>query len=164
MTSKAPHILLGGGPGIIVSSTTEEVASILSHVKTLPIPIYAIDTAAIYPSTNPNHSETVLGKAGIADSGLEIFSKVLLFQPGKKTTNGTLSAENIEKSVDDSLRRLKIKKLNTIYAHHPDKVTPAAEVVAAFGKVLRDGKATSVCSICHFDFALPLLCGVPWIH
>jgi aflatoxin B1 aldehyde reductase len=146
MASGIPYIYLGGGPGVVVNSTPEEVRALLAHIQTLPVPIHGVDTAAIYPSTNRHHSENTLGKAEVANSGLMLNTKVLLLPPGSRNTDGSLSRNDIKTSIDDSLKRLKLKRVQTLYAHHPDRVTPVAETVAAFGEVLKEGKAETVSS------------------
>jgi aflatoxin B1 aldehyde reductase len=144
MAPGIPYIFLGGGPGVVVNSTPEEVRTLLAHIQKLPVPIHGVDTAAIYPSTNRHHSENTLGKAGIAESGLTLNTKVLLLPSGSKNTDGSLSRNDIKTSIDDSLKRLKIRSVKTLYAHHPDRVTPVAETVGAFGEVLKEGKAETV--------------------
>ena|ERR1700761_4036393 len=156
-TNKAPHILLGAGGGIIPTSTPEQLRDLLKHLKTLPTSIYGIDTAAVYPSANPGKSETLLGEAGIGNSGLVLDTKVLMFPPGGRSNSdgrekdgGPLSRVNILRSSKESLERLKVPKVRCLYAHSPDRNTPAAETVGAFGNILKAGEAEVVSSYIEF--------------
>jgi aflatoxin B1 aldehyde reductase len=143
MASEAPHILLGSGGGIIPSSSPEQVKSLLAHLKDLPVPLYGIDTAAQYPGGNPGGSERILGEAGIGNSGFVLDTKVIR-RPREKDA-GTLSRDAVLKSASESLERLRVDKVRTLYAHAPDPETPIAETVGAFGEVLKKGQAESVC-------------------
>jgi aflatoxin B1 aldehyde reductase len=144
MSSQVPHILLGAGGGIIPTSEPAALASLLKHLKTLPITIYGIDTAAVYPSANPGHSEKVLGEAGIADADFVLDTKILVGPTVDESNGGALSKVNLEKSFKQSLESLKVKKVRAIYAHSPDTSTSASEAVAGFGKIIKDGKAEIV--------------------
>jgi aryl-alcohol dehydrogenase-like predicted oxidoreductase len=144
MSSGVPHIFLGAGGGIIPNSEPAAVASLLKHIQTLPIPIYGVDTAAVYPSADPGHSEKVLGEAGIGDTPLILDTKILVGATVDSSNGGPLSKVNLQKSFDKSLESLKVKKVRAIYAHTPDKETSAAEAVEGFGKILKQGKADIV--------------------
>jgi aflatoxin B1 aldehyde reductase len=144
MSSQSPpHILLGSGSGFIPNSDPKAVAALLKHIKTLPVPFYAIDTAAIYPSPNPGISEKVLGEAGIGDHAADLVldTKILVGPTVDGSHGGALSTVNMQRSIDKSLASLKVSKVRCVYAHMPDTATPAAEAVAGFGKILADGKA-----------------------
>ncbi|KAF2673429.1 aldehyde reductase [Microthyrium microscopicum] len=143
MAPKAPYILLGAGGGIVPNSSPEEMASLLKHIQTLPVPIYGIDTAGVYPMPDPGLSERVLGKAGIGETPLILDTKILVGQTVDSSNGGALSKVNLQKSMDKSLEQLKVKKVRVIYAHQPDTQTSVAEAVEGFGKILKDGKAES---------------------
>jgi len=141
MSTGTPHILLGAGGGIIPGSNPEDVASLLKHIQTLPTPMYGIDTAAVYPATNPGHSEKVLGEAHVGNTTLVLDTKILVGQTVDSSHGGPLSKVNLRNSVERSLAALKVSKVRIIYAHSPDTATPAAEAVAGFGTILNEGKA-----------------------
>jgi predicted oxidoreductase len=151
MTSNAPHILFGSGGGIIPNSSPDQVKSLFKHLKDLPVPIYGIDTAAVYPGGNSGASERILGEAGIGNSGFVLDTKVLRV-PREKDAH-TLTRDAILSSTNASLERLHVDKVRTIYAHAPDPVTPIAETVAAFGEVLKKGQAESVCFETLVDYS-----------
>jgi aflatoxin B1 aldehyde reductase len=141
----APHILFGTGSGLVPASSPNEINSLFKHLKELPIPVYGIDTAAIYPAGDVGKSERLLGEAHIGSSGFVLDSKVLaMAQDDRKDKGGPLSRENILWSSKESLQRLKVPKVRTLYAHAPDTSTPAAETVGAFGEVLKAGEADTV--------------------
>jgi aryl-alcohol dehydrogenase-like predicted oxidoreductase len=141
----APRILFGTGSGLVPASSPSEIKSLLEHFKELQIPIYGIDTAAIYPSGDVGKSEQLLGEADIGSSGFVLDSKVLAsIQDDRRDKGGPLSRDNILWSSKESLRRLKVPKVRTLYAHSPDTSTPIAETVEAFGEVLKTGEAETV--------------------
>lgn len=143
--SMAPHILFGTGSGLVPESTPDEIKSLFKHLKNLPVPIYGIDTAAIYPAGDIGKSERLLGEAGVGNSAFVLDSKVLAFaQEDRKDKGGPLSRDNILWSSKQSLERLKVPKVRTLYAHAPDTNTSAEESVGAFGEVLASGQADNV--------------------
>jgi aryl-alcohol dehydrogenase-like predicted oxidoreductase len=150
MTLKGqPHILLGSGSGIIPNSTPEEVATLFKRLKGLASTIYGIDTAAVYGGGDRGKSERILGEAGIAHAGFVLDTKVLFYGPdgpgdGREKDGGPLSRVNVLRSSKESLERLKVAKVRCLYAHLPDRNTPAAETVGAFGEVLKAGEAEIV--------------------
>jgi aflatoxin B1 aldehyde reductase len=144
MATESPHVLLGAGGGIIPSLEPEALASVLKYIQTLPTPIYGIDTAAIYPGTNPGYSEKILGEAGIGNFDLILDTKILAGPTFDSSNGGPLSKTNFRKSFEKSLANLKVGKVRAIYAHRADTSTPAAEAVAEFGAVLKEGKAEIV--------------------
>jgi aryl-alcohol dehydrogenase-like predicted oxidoreductase len=146
MVANHPHVLLGAGGGIIPASKPEVVSSLLKHITTLPTPIYGVDTAAVYPSSDPGLSEKVLGEAGIGDTNLILDTKVLVGPAVDDSKGGALSKVNLRISVEKSLAALKVGKVRAIYAHTPDTTTPVAEAVSGFGEILKEGKAEIVSS------------------
>jgi aflatoxin B1 aldehyde reductase len=153
MATESPHVLLGAGGGIIPTLEPEALTSLLKHIQTLPTPIYGIDTAASYPRINLGYSEKILGEAGIGNFDLIIDTKILVGPTVDSSNGGPLSKANFQKSFEKSLANLKVGKVRAIYAHQADTSTPAAEAVAEFGAVLREGKAEIV-SI-HLTLFLP---------
>jgi aflatoxin B1 aldehyde reductase len=86
-------------------SQVDAVEQLLSKLKELGIT--RIDTAARYAG---GLSETMLGEAGAADKyGFTIDTKIMFAPPG----NGTLTGQAISKSIETSLRRLKVEKVRT---------------------------------------------------
>ncbi|RYP17319.1 hypothetical protein DL765_004610 [Monosporascus sp. GIB2] len=120
----------------------------ISSLKTLGVK--QVDTAALYPPTNPGQAERLLGEIGYANVGFLIDTKVLYFNQG----TGTLTAEAIEKSVDQSLANLGARKVNILYAQGPDHATPIAEQAAAFDAQYRKGKFSKLGLCNHSPEAL----------
>ncbi|OZE90039.1 aldo/keto reductase [Rhodococcoides fascians] len=102
--------------------------------------ITTFDTADVYAN---GAAETVLGDAlkGERRESLEIFTKVY-FPVGPKGPNDTgLSRKHILEGIDASLRRLGTDYVDLYQAHRYDVETPLEETIAAFGDVVRQGKA-----------------------
>lgn len=107
-----------------------------------------IDTANVYSSRVPGHaggeSESVIGrwlkKSGRRDR-VVIATKVGLDMPG---LGKGLKRPQIERSVDDSLRRLQIDRIDLLYAHRDDADTPLEETLAAFDALVRAGKVRAI--------------------
>ncbi|MDJ0393482.1 aldo/keto reductase family protein [Rhodococcus sp. G-MC3] len=102
--------------------------------------ITTFDTADVYAN---GAAETVLGEAlkGVRRESLEIFTKVY-FPVGPKGPNDTgLSRKHIFEGIDASLRRLNTDYVDLYQAHRYDVETPLEETIAAFGDVVRSGKA-----------------------
>ncbi|KAF2191567.1 Aldo/keto reductase [Zopfia rhizophila CBS 207.26] len=128
-----PKILIGSATWGITMSKDEinELAGALEELG-----IREVDTAALYPPTNPGGSEKFLGECGYAEKGFLINTKIMYFGDGK----GTLTASAIQKSLDQSLASVETDKLNVLYCHGPDKGTPIAEQAAAMDAEYRKGK------------------------
>ncbi|AFE10712.1 aldo/keto reductase [Corallococcus coralloides DSM 2259] len=106
-----------------------------------------VDTADVYSRWIPGHvggeSETVLGKwiaSRKAKDRLVIATKV-----GAETALGKgLTREHIEKSVDASLRRLGVERIDLYYAHYDDPNTPFEETLRAFDALVKAGKVKAL--------------------
>jgi aryl-alcohol dehydrogenase-like predicted oxidoreductase len=100
-----------------------------------------IDTADSY-MINGGESESVIGdwmaRRGRRDD-MVIATKVGMWKqrPG-------LSAENIRKAADDSLRRLGTDHIDLYYAHRDDEETPLEETLGAFDELVRAGKVRHI--------------------
>ena len=91
-----------------------------------------LDTAYVY---NEGKCERLLGEAL---SGLErpyrIATKV------NPRISGRLDGEAAYKQVNESLERLKLASVDTVYLHFPDPATPAEDVLEAMADLHRQGK------------------------
>ena len=88
----------------------------------------------------------MLGEAlrGERRESLEIFTKVY-FPVGRKGPNDAgLSRKHILEGIDASLRRLGTDCVDLYQAHRYDVQTPLEETIAAFGHVVRQGKALCI--------------------
>lgn len=107
-----------------------------------------IDTANMYSTWVPGHvggeSESVIGR-WLQRSGrrhdVVVASKVGMEMPG---LGKGLTRARIERSAEDSLRRLQVDCIDLYYAHQADPATPAEETMAAFDRLVRDGKVRAI--------------------
>lgn len=107
-----------------------------------------IDTANFYSSWYPGcrggESETTIGawlKARGNRQQMQISSKVAFDYPD---CAGGLTASEIERECEKSLRRLGTDYLDLYYAHRDDRQTPLAETMEAFDRLQRAGKVRAV--------------------
>ncbi len=107
-----------------------------------------IDTANFYSSWYPGcvggESETTIG-AWMKERGnrdkMQISSKVAFDYPG---CEGGLSADEIERECDKSLKRLQTDYIDVYYAHRDDFDTPLEETMEAFDRLIRAGKVRAI--------------------
>ena len=105
-----PQVSLIFGAATIGSrfTTVEDVQYLLDTLK--PLAIKRIDTAAKYPPTGPSGlSESLLGRTNAGQQGFLLDTKVQCEADG----NGSLTAENIERSLTQSLERLGVDKVGS---------------------------------------------------
>ena len=106
------------------------------------------DTANFYASWLPGcqggESESAIG-AWLTERGnrdqMVIASKVAFDYPG---CDGGLSAAEIERECEKSLKRLRTDRLDVYYAHRDDFATPLEETMAAFDRLVRAGKVRAI--------------------
>src|SRR5574340_700815 len=68
---------------------------------------------------------------------MAVASKLAFDYPG---CDGGLSAAEIERECEKSLRRLQTDRLDLYYAHRDDVATPLEETMEAFDRLIRAGK------------------------
>ncbi|HMG46157.1 MAG TPA: aldo/keto reductase [Allosphingosinicella sp.] len=102
-----------------------------------------IDTADVYSKWVPGHvggeSETLLGewlKRRGGRKGVLIATKV--------GYDSGLSAAEIERAAEGSLKRLGIEAIDLYYAHKDDGATPLEETLAAFDRLVKAGKVRAI--------------------
>ena len=99
-----------------------------------------IDTADSYsawvPGNEGGESETIIGGwlASRKPSGVVVATKV-----SQHPLFSGLSADNVRKAAEASLRRLGVDEIDLYYAHFDDASVPLEETVAAFGRLVDDG-------------------------
>ncbi|HEX7979206.1 MAG TPA: aldo/keto reductase [Gemmatimonadaceae bacterium] len=111
----------------------------------------AIDTADSYshwaPGNSGGESETIIGnwlaRSPSRRDQVHVMTKVGSGMPG---TGGqkTLKKEWILREVDESLRRLRVERIDLYQAHWPDPDTPIEETLRAFDTLLRAGKVRAI--------------------
>jgi aryl-alcohol dehydrogenase-like predicted oxidoreductase len=107
-----------------------------------------IDTGNFYaawlPGCKGGESETTIGewmKNRGARNDMVMATKVGFDYPGSP---GGLSASEIERECEKSLRRLQTDRLDLYYAHRDDFETPLVETMSAFDRLIRAGKIRAI--------------------
>ncbi len=107
-----------------------------------------IDTANMYacwlPGCQGGESETTVGawmKARGNRNAMVVSSKLAFDYPG---CPGGLTAQEIERECEKSLKRLQTDHLDIYYAHRDDRETPLEETMGAFDKLIRQGKVRAI--------------------
>ncbi|KAF1013014.1 MAG: Protein tas [Stenotrophomonas maltophilia] len=105
-----------------------------------------VDTADVYsawvPGNSGGESETLIGK-WFARSGKRD-QVVLATKVAKWAERPGLSADNITAAVEDSLRRLQTDVIDLYKANEDDEATPLEATLAAFGRLIEQGKVRAI--------------------
>jgi len=148
-SSRQIELLVGTAAGFFTATlnpTVDETTEFLSLIHKNGIT--HIDTAAFYPSTKSGRSETLLGQANAKDSFV-LDTKIMVHGGhGPDAGGGDLSRDKITESVNASLERLGVDKVNVIYCHRPDPVTPIEETAKTFDELHKQGKFFKVWLSC----------------
>jgi aryl-alcohol dehydrogenase-like predicted oxidoreductase len=100
--------------------------------------------AAWLPGCRGGESETAIG-AWLKERGLRnsmaISTKLGFDYPG---SDGGLSAAEIERECEKSLRRLQTDRIDLYQAHRDDPQTPVEETMEAFDRLIRAGKVRAI--------------------
>jgi aryl-alcohol dehydrogenase-like predicted oxidoreductase len=135
-----PPFILGGN---VFGWTADEQASFRVIDAFLASGGTMIDTADVYSAWAPGHrggeSERVIGK-WLAARGRR--DDVLIAT--KAGFIGGLSAANIERAVEGSLRRLQTDYVDLYYAHKDDEDVPLEETLEAFDRLVEAGKVRAL--------------------
>lgn len=109
-----------------------------------------IDTADVYPVWHPGNSggesETIIGnwlKKSRKRESVVIATKVGM-KMSPELGRESLSPDYIRRSVDASLKRLKVDHIDLYQAHTDDPDTPIDETIEAFTKLIKDGKVRAI--------------------
>jgi aryl-alcohol dehydrogenase-like predicted oxidoreductase len=107
-----------------------------------------IDTGNFYAAWLPGcaggESESTIGlwmRDRGARSDMVIATKLGFDYPG---CEGGLSAQEIERECEKSLRRLGSETIDLYYAHRDDRQTPLEETMGAFDRLIRAGKVKAI--------------------
>ena len=107
-----------------------------------------IDSANVYSRWVPGHqggeSESVIGRWLKQRGGRDrivIATKVGMDMPG---LGPGLAPAQIERSVEDSLRRLQTDHIDLYYAHSDDAKTPLRDTLGAFDRLVKGGKVRAI--------------------
>ena len=136
-----PVVMLGGN---VFGWTVDEPASFRLLDAAFDAGLNFIDTADVYSRWIPGHtggeSETILGK-WFARSGKR--DKVIIATKlGMDMGDGKqgLAGKYIEQAVEASLKRLQTDRIDLYQAHKDDDKTPLEETLAAFDRLVKQGK------------------------
>src|SRR5271168_3286717 len=142
---EVPAICLGGN---VFGWTVTEADSFRLLDAALEAGLNFIDTADVYSAWAPGHtggeSEAILGKW--MATGKKRSNVILATKVGMDLGNGKkgLKAAYIEQAVEDSLRRLQTDYIDLYQAHTDDQETPLEETLAAFDKLVMQGKVRHI--------------------
>ncbi|MFL6446681.1 MAG: aldo/keto reductase [Bryobacteraceae bacterium] len=107
-----------------------------------------LDTANFYASWLPGceggESETTIGewiKSRNNRNRVAIGTKLAFDYPG---CQGGLSAGEIERECEKSLRRLQTDRIDLYYSHRDDRETPLYETMQAFDRLIKAGKVRAI--------------------
>ncbi|KAJ7643810.1 NADP-dependent oxidoreductase domain-containing protein [Roridomyces roridus] len=138
----APTLLFGGASIGDSFKTVQALETLLTQLKDLGIT--RIDTAARYPATNQGESERLLGEVGAVAKGFAVDTKINTGPGFGPTFPGSLTAEAIDKSLQQSYQSLAIsgkgtEVVNVLYCHAPDSETPLEQQAAALDALFKKG-------------------------
>ncbi|HPA50847.1 MAG TPA: aldo/keto reductase [Thermoanaerobaculia bacterium] len=115
-----------------------------------------VDTADVYSAWKPGNSggesEEILGRFMASRGNRD--RVVVATKVGKMAGLSGLSAATIRKAAEDSLRRLRIDRIDLYYAHADDPATPLEETLGAFDALVREGKVREIAAS---NYAAPRL-------
>ncbi|HEY8554071.1 MAG TPA: aldo/keto reductase [Burkholderiales bacterium] len=141
---KTPPLVLGGN---VFGWTADQPASFAILDAFVAGGGRMIDTADAYSTWVPGHSggesESIIG-AWLAARGRRddvlIATKVGMEMGGSKG----LAPDRIAAAAEASLRRLRTDYIDLYFAHIDDRDTPLEETLAAFDRLVRDGKVRAI--------------------
>ncbi|KAI8966465.1 putative oxidoreductase [Daldinia sp. FL1419] len=139
----APQLIFGTAGFGMDKTEFHSAASVTSTLTTLrDLGIQRLDTAARYPPLNPGRSEELLGETREVSRAFAIDTKV--YTDTRTDGSGDLTRDAVRKSVEDSLKRLKMdvgkgEGINVLHIHRPDPATPLEEQIRAFNEQIELG-------------------------
>lgn len=105
-----------------------------------------VDTADVYPAWVPGNtggeSESIIGEWTALRGNRD--RMVVATKVGSLEGRRGLSAANIRRAAEDSLRRLRTDRIDLYWAHVDDPGTPLEETLGAFDALVREGKVRHV--------------------
>ena len=121
---------------------TDEATAIGMVHQALDAGVNFVDEADVYSG---NESERIVGKAleGVRDE-VVLGSKVANFSGKNRMRDAGLHRWHIIKGVEESLQRLRTDRLDILYMHRPDYAAPIEESLAAFDRLVQQGKVMYV--------------------
>src|SRR3712207_2987900 len=129
------------GPGIWGEPKDREEAVRVVR-RAVELGVNFIDTADSY---GPDVSELLLAEAlHPYPDGLKIATKAGFLRPGphRWTTNGR--PEHLRRRAEESLRKLRVERLDLLQLHRIDRKVPAAEQFGVLADLQREGKVAAL--------------------
>ena len=120
-----------------VYGPSEEAASAQTIRAALDLGITLIDTADAYGA---GRNEELVGRAiaGLRDQVVLTTKFGLVFRDGRIGVDG--SPDHVRRSIEDSLRRLRVDDVDLYILHRVDPETPIEETVGAMAGLVAEGK------------------------
>lgn len=136
--------------GDVWNNTTDE-NSIKAVQRAVDLGVTFFDVAPVYGF---GHAEEILGQA-LAGRRHQVIiaSKCGLVWDDRKNITNDLTAANIRREIDDSLRRLQTDYVDIYQCHWPDPATPIEETMAALLEIQAAGKIRHI-GVSNFSLAL----------
>ncbi|KAH8920051.1 Aldo/keto reductase [Atractiella rhizophila] len=96
----------------------------------------SIDAAWLYPPEASGTCEELLGEYQAAQKGWKVDTKIMSFRPNAH------SDKLLRESIEDSLRRLRVGSVRTLFLHWPEpgKTTPIRDILRTIDDLYREGK------------------------
>jgi aryl-alcohol dehydrogenase-like predicted oxidoreductase len=105
-----------------------------------------VDTADGYsqwvPGNRGGESEEIIGRWMVKRGTRDAI--VLATKVGSKHDRKGLTADNVRAATEESLRRLQTDRIDLLYTHRDDEVTPPEETLAELDALVREGKVRHV--------------------
>lgn len=143
---EVPAVILGGN---VFGWTVGRDAGFRLLDAAVVAGLAAIDTADVYSAWAPGHkggeSETMIGEWLRARPGrrreVVILTKCGMEMPGQ---GKGLSPDWINRSVEASLGRLGVERIDFYQAHRDDETVPLEETLGAFARLMEEGKVGAI--------------------
>ena len=117
--------------------------------KALELGINFFDTANVYGNmwdpSGVGNTEKIIGRWLAEDKSRRnkiVLATKVYGSMGKAPNESKLSAYNIRKACEDSLKRMQTDHIDLYQMHHIDRDTPWAEIYQAMEQLVREGKIT----------------------
>lgn len=147
MSRQHPELIIGSGT---IGSAHGEFGTaeyVLQLVDTLrDVGIRRLDVSSRHPPGSDFLAEKLYGAAEVAKKGFTIDIKSHIVGLDAR---GSMRREEVRKSVEGSLERLKLKKANVFWCYSPDETTPIEEQAAAVDEQYRKGAFEKVSFFHH---------------
>jgi aryl-alcohol dehydrogenase-like predicted oxidoreductase len=127
---------IGSAPEFFGQGNTEEEAFQIMDAA-WELGIHWFDTADAYGGGG---SESFIGRWRDARRPAELLLTTKVFNPVTAKDNHGLAPKRVRRHVERSLERLGVERIDLYLAHDPDPETPIADTIAAFERLVSEGK------------------------